>query len=57
VPDQQLVIKDQKVKKRQALKRCLDISSENLKRLMSRGIIGLYKVRFTLSREDFSVWE
>jgi hypothetical protein len=57
VPDQQVVIKDQKVMKREALRRCLGISLKNLKQLMSKGIIGLYKVRFTFSREDFSVWE
>jgi hypothetical protein len=57
VPDQQVVIKDQKVMKREALRRCLGISLKNLKQLMSKGIIGLYKVRFTISREDFSVWE
>ena len=57
VPDQQVVIKDQKVIKRNAWRRCLGISFESLKHLMSRIIVTSYKVRFKVSKEVFPVWE
>jgi len=57
VPDQQVVIKDQKVPKRAALRKLFEALIECFNILMDRGMNMIYEISFPLSREEFPVWE
>ncbi|NDD63108.1 MAG: hypothetical protein EBZ36_03875 [Acidobacteria bacterium] len=57
VPDQQVVIKDQKVPIRANLKKLFGALDEKFNILMDRGIVMVYGIRSSVSREEFPVWE
>ena len=57
VPDQQVVIKDEKAPKRATLRKLFGDLKESFNILIDRGIVMVYGVCFSISREEFPVWE